>query len=84
MERRKVLFTYGMSNDMMLIITDAPEEEIEKFCIRYHYEMEDGENTYFDSLKKSYYVRVLHDSETDDNEDVDIIGYDEVYDFSNF
>ena len=28
-DRRKVLFTNGMSNDFMLIITDAPKEKIE-------------------------------------------------------
>ena len=33
-DRRKVLFTNGMSNDFMLIITDAPKEKIEAYCYR--------------------------------------------------
>ena len=84
MERRKVLFTYGMSNDAMIIITDAPKEAIEDWCRRYVEEMENGQNTYFDSLKALYYVKELHDSEVDDAEDIEIIGYDEAYDLNNY
>lgn len=84
-DRRKVLFTNGMSSDMMLIITDAPKEKIEEFCRHLNQEMEDGENTYFDFLKKDYYVNVLFDSElTSEREDVDIIGYNECYDLFNY
>lgn len=83
---RKVLFTAGMSNDYMIIITDAPVEVLEEWCRNFNREMEDGENTYFDSLKKGYYVKVLADSEVDDFdvEDLEIIGYDESYDLFDY
>lgn len=85
-ERRKVLFTNGMSSDYMIIITDAPKEAIEKWCYHYNQEMEDGKNTYFDTLKKYYSVKVLVDSETHDfdRDDMDIIGYDETYDLCDY
>ncbi len=35
MERRKVLFTDGMSDDFIMIITDAPKSVIEEYC-RWH------------------------------------------------
>ena len=31
-EKRKVLFTDGMSNDAVIMITDAPKEHIENLC----------------------------------------------------
>ncbi|MEE1256001.1 MAG: hypothetical protein UHN47_05765 [Lachnospiraceae bacterium] len=80
-ERRKVLFTAGMSNDKMIIITDAPKEDIEKYCLYHNLMMEDGGHfELFAPLKAKYYVKELFDSEVDDLEDIDIIGYDEVYD----
>lgn len=84
-DRRKVLFTDGMSNDFLLIITDAPKEAIEDYC-RYHNRMmEDGGRfELFATLKAKYYVKILLDSEVDDLEDVDIIGYDACYDFSQY
>lgn len=84
-ERRKVLFTDGMSNDFLLIITDAPKEAIDNYC-RYHVKgMEDGGHfELFATLKTKYYVKELLDSEIDEKEDLDIIGYDEAYDFSQF
>ena len=85
-EKRKVLFTNGMSNDYMIIITDASKESIEKWCYHYNQEMENGENAYFDTLKRNYSVKVLADSEIDnfDREDIDIIGYSEAYDLSDY
>lgn len=84
-DRRKVLITNGMSNDKMLIITDAPTEAMEKWCRAYNKGLEDGTSILFDPLSKAgYYVRILHDSETDDNEDIDIIGYDEAYDLFDY
>jgi hypothetical protein len=81
MDKRKVLFTSGMSADMQLIITDAPKEEIEKYCSRYVKSQEEGIWIEpFDTLKFKYYVKELHDSEMESNNDnVEIIGYDEVY-----
>ncbi len=85
MNKRKILITSGMSNDVILIITDAPKKIIEEWCRNYNKELENGKNTYFDNLKKDYYVRILHDSETEiNNDDVDIIGYDEVYDLFDY
>lgn len=90
MERRKVLFRNGMSNDFMLIITDAPQEAIVTWCYRYNNAVEDGtygrekEVQLFDTLKAGYYVKELLDSEIDDLEDVDIIGYDVVYDLNQY
>ena len=84
-EKRKVLFTDGMNNDFLLIITDAPKEAIEDYC-RYHNLMmeECGHFEMFSTLKAKYYVKELLDSEVDEKEDAEIIGYDEVYDFSNY
>ena len=81
MKRRKILFTAGMSNDKMIIITDAPKEDIEKYCRYHNLMMEDGGHfELFATLKAQYHVKELFDSEVDDLEDIDIIGYDEVYD----
>lgn len=83
--KRKVLITAGMSDDKMLIITDAPKKAIEEWCKNYNKEQENGENSYFDTLKKDYYVRVLHDSALEnDSDDIEVIGYDEVYDLFNY
>lgn len=53
--------------------------------------MECGVNTYFKFLEKDYYVKVLYDSATDDdgnvevpNEDIQIIGFDEIYDLFDY
>lgn len=89
-EKRKVLFTCGMSSDKMLIITDAPKEDIEKWCYRYNESLENG--TYgkdvelFDTLKAAdYYVRILHDTELENNtDDIDVIGYDEEYELTDY
>lgn len=85
MERRKVLFMDGMSNDFLLIITDAPKDAIESYCKWHVEQMENGwQNCVtFSPLKQKYHVKELLDSEIDDKEDLEIIGYDEVYDFSS-
>jgi hypothetical protein len=84
-DKRKVLFTSGMTSDMMLIIIDAPKERIEKWCYDYNEGLENNENVYFNELKKEYYVKVLHDSELENNnDDVEIIGYDEAYDLFDY
>lgn len=84
-DRRKVLFTNGMSNEFMLIITDAPREAIESYCYRVNKVMEDGEHIEsFDTLKALYYVKELLDSEIDDKDNVEVIGYDEAYDLCHY
>lgn len=84
-DTRKVLITNGMSSDKMIIITNAPKQDIEQWCQNYNESLENGESIEpFDTLKSQYYVKLLHDSEIDDDENVDIIGYDEVYDLFNY
>lgn len=82
--KKKILFTYGMFGDFMLILTDAPKEAIEEWCYKYNWKMEKGLNTYFNSLKAEYYVKVLADSETDDKEVCDSIGFDETYELEDY
>lgn len=86
MERRKILFTDGMSDDFLLIITDATKTAIEEYC-RWHVEqMENGWKNCetFQPLKEKYYVKELLDSEIDEADDIEIIGYDECYDFITY
>ena len=64
MKRKKVLFVDGMSNDFLLIITDASKAAIEEYC-RWHVEqMENGWKNCetFQPLKAMYYVKDLLDS----------------------
>ena len=89
--RRKVLITNGMGHDRILILTDAPKKSIEQWCRNHNDEMENGEDTYFESLEKDYYVKVLYDSAMDDdgnvevpNKDIQIIGFDEIYDLFDY
>lgn len=84
MENRKVLFTNGMSNDAMIIITDAPKERLEQFCREYNEDMENGVNVGFDRIKTQYYVKELFDSEIDDRELIEVIGYSESYDINDY
>ena len=65
----------------MLIITDAPQERIENWCRRYNQGICVEP---FDTLMTSSYVKILHDSEVDDNEDIEVIGFDEVYELDNY
>lgn len=83
-DKRKVLFTYGMTNDAFIIITDAPKFKIECWCIDYLEELKNGENTFIDHVNEEYYARVLFDSEQNDLDDEDVIGWDEVYELTNF
>lgn len=83
MERRKVLFTYGMSHDAMIIITDATKKRIEQVCCLKK-TMEYGIGNAVDCLKVTNYVKELFDSEVDENEDIEVIGYDEVYDLTTY
>ena len=80
---KTVMFTDGMSNDFMVITTDAPRNKIEDWCHQCNKEQESGENTYFDSLKKNFFVHVIHDSSLS-IVDRDSFKYDEIYDLSNY
>lgn len=83
MEKRKVLFTHGMSNDAMIIITDATTERIERVC-SLDRTQEYGIGNAVECLKVTNYVTELFDSEIHELEDMEIIGWDEVYDISNY
>lgn len=84
-DRRKVLFTNGMSNDFLLIITDAPKEDIENYCRWHNQMMEDGGHfELFAPLKAQHYIKELLDSEIDEREDAELIGWVESYDFSSY
>lgn len=75
-----MLFTAGMSDDKQIIITDAPKQAIEEWCYRYCEAIENGKSIEpYDTLKTQYYLKELHDSDTDDNEKIESIGYDEVF-----
>lgn len=82
MKRRKVLFKDTEKNVYQIVITDAPKEVIEKWCLRFII----GEWVeLFDTLKCLWYVKELYDSTYDEEaEDMEIIGYDEVYDYAPF
>lgn len=86
MDKRNVLITCGMYGDYILINTNASNYALEKWCIEYNKSLEDGENIYFDNLKKEYYVEILADSELDTNiEDiVEQYGYDIVFDLMDY
>lgn len=76
--KRIVLITAGMSSDKVLMETDAPKEAIEEWCKKCNEEMENGENTFLDSLQEKYYVRLLYDSEVEE------LKYDEAYDLFHY
>lgn len=86
MMKRKVLFRDGMSDDFLLIITDASKADIEVYCKWHVRQIENGwkSRNIFEPLKVKYYVNELLDSEIDEAEDLELIGYDECYDFSNY
>lgn len=82
---RNILITNGMSNDMIIISTNAPKKAIEKWCKDTNINAENGINEYFDKLQNEYQVDILHDSEIENNNNnIDIISYSEVYDLNNY
>ena len=63
-ETKTVLITSGMDfRDCIYFRTDAPKSAIEDWCRRYAEELENGENTFLDSLKAQYQVDVISLSE---------------------
>lgn len=93
-EKRKVLFTDGMSNDAVIMITDAPKEHIENLCriVNEFYGETEKINQYYKDFKRDWYAKIIFDSEEDSTflgfgeyeNNVEIIGYDEVYDLSDY
>lgn len=85
MEKRKVLFTNSTIGDKQIIITDAPDYAIMMWCRRCNRATDNGESIEpFDSLKAQYLVKELYDSEIDDSELLEVIGYDETYEISDY
>ena len=79
MKKRKILFKDIKNDKAQLIITDAPVPAIQVWCGKYN----NGEYVeLFGNLKALYYVKELFDSTYDeDKDDIEIIGYDEEYDY---
>ena len=86
MKRRKILFTNGMSDDFLLIVTNAPKEAIEQYCRWHLLQIENGWKNCetFQPLKQKYHVKELLDSEIDEATDIEVIGFDECFDFRNY
>lgn len=82
---RRVLITTGISHDdALIILTDAPASEIEKWCRHYNEEAENGQNTFLDTLAMKFNVELLFDSVVNMNKDIETIGYDEIYDIFDY
>lgn len=84
---RKILITDGMGPSKILVLTDAPEMEIIKWCFKAVQGLLQNEKNSLDSLQEDgYYVRILVDSDVGPGylEDIDVIGYDKIYDLCNF
>lgn len=80
---RKVMILDAMSQDGMLILTDAPASYVKQWIKNYNQELEDGKNSYFDHFKKDHYVKVLYDSNDDPVENAEAIGWNEIYNLYN-
>lgn len=83
---KKILVTDGMSNDLMLFMTDAPMEKIIEFMIEVKKSLDSGNTTnkLYDKFKKEWLFKVLLDSEleTDTKEMARCIGWDRCFDLS--
>lgn len=82
--RRTVFFRHGMSNDAMMIITDASRNVIER-CCRLERSQELGIRHVIDCLRVAgNHVQVLFDSEVDDVSDLDYLEWNEAYDLQTY
>lgn len=81
MELRKILFTNGMSNDRLLVITDASNEEINNNIKIY--QENNSESNLLDLFYAANYFKILCDSEIDPLECVEVIGYDKAFDLND-
>lgn len=86
--KRRVLFAEGMSPSKVLLITDAPQMDIMKYLYENAGKETPPDKYMLNLLEETegFYVRILHDTELSDgdNDDIDVIGYDEVYDLNDF
>ena len=84
-EPRTVLITDGMTGDWIYLRTDAPKQAIEDWCRSYQEELENGENTFLDSLKAQYQVDVISLSEECEGDVLDFVEEaDESYDLQHY
>ena len=83
---RKILVTDGMSNDLLLFMTDAPMEKVVEFMIEVKNAVDNGDNTteLYEGFKAEWLFKVLLDSEleTDTKEMARCIGWDRDFDLS--
>lgn len=83
---RKILVTDGMSNDLLLFVTDAPMERVIALMISIKVSLDNGDNTteLYEKFKKEWLFKVLLDSEleTDTKEMARCIGWDRAFDMS--
>ena len=83
---RKILVTDGMSNDLLLFMTDAPMEKVVEFMIAVKNAVDNGDSTteLYEGFKTEWLFKVLLDSEleTDTKEMARCIGWDRDFDLS--
>ena len=86
MDYRKILVTDGMSNDLLLFMTDAHMEKVVEFMIAVKKAVDNGDNTteLYEGFKAEWLFKVLLDSEieTDTKEMARCIGWDRNFDLS--
>lgn len=89
---KRVLITDGMSENKMLILTDAPKKRIKKWCENVVKELETNTNSYFDSLQEEgFRIKIIYDSSMENNdifsiseEYLETIGWDLHYELSDY
>lgn len=83
---RKILVTDGMSNDLLLFMTDAPMEKVIELMIAIKKALDNGDNTteLYENFKTEWLFKVLLDSEleTDTKEMARCIGWEREFDMS--
>lgn len=83
---RKILVTDGMSNDLLLFMTDAPMEKVIDLMIAIKKSLDNGNNTtmLYENFKTEWLFKVLLDSEleTDTKEMAQCIGWEREFDMS--
>lgn len=83
---RKILVTDGMSNDLLLFITDAPMEKVVEFMISVKKAVDNGDSTteLYEDFMDEWLFKILLDSEleTDTKKMARCIGWDKEFDLS--
>lgn len=83
---RKILVTDGMSNDLLLFMTDAPMEKVIELMIAIKKALDNGNNTteLYENFKTEWLFKILLDSEleTGTKEMAQCIGWEREFDMS--